>query len=261
MNLNTLRQVNPLVVCQTNSVVTHMTANHLIALGASPVMSEAPNEQHEMLQYAHALLINIGTLNDQKLEYMHHAMKVANELEVPIILDPVGAGATSYRTKTVLNMIDTYKIAVLKGNFGEIASLVGASEAMKGVDSQFDGSEDDLIAIAKKAHDMFSCNIVITGERDIIYTSDKYETYTSGTVLFTKMTGAGCVLGSIIGAMYSPIDSFESIKYALLTYHTAGMNAEEIVTLDRPGAFQVELLNQLHHVSDEEVRVLFDDRA
>ncbi|MED4973982.1 hydroxyethylthiazole kinase, partial [Geobacillus thermoleovorans] len=120
--LERVREENPLVHNITNVVVTNWTANGLLALGASPVMAYAKEEVGEMAKLAGALVLNIGTLNDKEVEAMLVAGQAANEAGVPVIFDPVGAGATRYRTETARRIAEQVKLAVIRGNAAEIAN-------------------------------------------------------------------------------------------------------------------------------------------
>jgi len=133
--LRDLRERKPLVHQITNYVVMNETANATLALGALPVMAHAREEVEEMVALASALVLNIGTLSPHWVEAMLAAGKAANAREVPVVLDPVGAGATRYRTDTVKRILDEVRVAVLRGNQGEVATLVGVNAEVRGVES------------------------------------------------------------------------------------------------------------------------------
>src|ERR671912_2163071 len=133
--LGVLRERKPLVHNITNYVVMNETANAILALGALPVMAHAAEEVAEMVGLAGALVLNIGTLSERWVEAMLLAGRAANERDVPVVLDPVGAGATSYRTTTARRLLDEIDVAVLRGNAGEVATLVGVEAEVRGVES------------------------------------------------------------------------------------------------------------------------------
>ncbi len=139
--LRDLRERKPLVHQITNYVVMNETANATLALGALPVMAHAREEVEEMVTLAGALVLNIGTLSPHWVEAMLLAGKAANELGVPVVLDPVGAGATRFRTETARRLLDEVKVAVLRGNQGEVATLVGVEAEVRGVESIGAGGE------------------------------------------------------------------------------------------------------------------------
>jgi hydroxyethylthiazole kinase len=131
--LRTLRERKPLVHQITNYVVMNETANATLALGALPVMAHAREEVEEMVALASALVLNIGTLSPAWVEAMLAAGRAATERGIPIVLDPVGAGATSYRTDTARRILDEVGVTVLRGNPGEVATLVGVDAEVRGV--------------------------------------------------------------------------------------------------------------------------------
>src|SRR5947209_11146788 len=133
--LREVRERKPLVHQITNYVVMNETANATLALGALPVMAHAREEVEEMVAIAGALVLNIGTLSPHWVEAMLLAGRAANERGVPVVLDPVGAGATTYRTETAKRILDEVEVAVLRGNAGEVATLVGIDAEVRGVES------------------------------------------------------------------------------------------------------------------------------
>ncbi|MCM2533075.1 hydroxyethylthiazole kinase [Neobacillus pocheonensis] len=250
--LKKLRVVNPLIHNITNVVVTNFTANGLLSLGASPVMAYAAEEVADMAKIAGALVLNIGTLNSTVVESMIIAGKSANEHGVPVIFDPVGAGATSYRTETAKKMMNEVKISVLRGNAAEIANVAGYQWEIKGVDAGHSNGNTVELAIltAKKLNTV----VVITGKDDVI--SDGETTYVvhNGHPLLTKVTGTGCLLTSVIGAFAAIEKDFVLASTAALVYY--GIVAEiaaDKTAHEGPGSFQIELLNQLALVSNDEI--------
>lgn len=134
MYLEQLKEVNPLTICITNNVVKNFTANGLLALGASPAMSECIEDLEDLLKVADALLINIGTLTKESWQLYQEAIKIANKNQVPVVLDPVAAGASRFRLEVSLDLLKNYPISLLRGNGSEIAALVGEKQASKGAD-------------------------------------------------------------------------------------------------------------------------------
>ena len=134
-SLKLLKEKAPLVICITNDVVKNFTANGLVALGASPAMSEFKDDLEDLLKYAGGLLINIGTLTDENWQLYRDALIIAEKYNVPAVLDPVACGASAYRKRVVDDLLENYRISAIRGNAGEIGSLVGLDIASKGVDS------------------------------------------------------------------------------------------------------------------------------
>ena len=169
-NLERLRSENPLVICYTNDVVKNFTANGLLSLGASPAMSEAPEEAEDFTRMASALLINIGTLTRENEEDIIKIGKIANQQGTPIVFDPVAVGASTYRKNFCQRFLGEVNVTVIKGNASEILTLIDFNTTMKGTDSD---SELDSVNIAKKAANTLNTAIVITGKDDIIAKNEK----------------------------------------------------------------------------------------
>ncbi|MEI7026279.1 hydroxyethylthiazole kinase [Paenibacillus sp. y28] len=246
-----VREASPLVHNITNEVVTNYTANGLLALGASPVMAYAKQEVADMARIAGALVLNIGTLTEVKVEAMLLAGRSANQHGVPIVLDPVGAGATAYRTETVRALLQELRVSVLRGNAAEIANVIGEAWAIKGVDAG-EGS-GDVVALAQSAAAKLDCLVVISGQTDVVANKTLTFTAANGHPIQTRITGAGCLLSSVIGAFHAvePNGVLAALS-AVTCYGIAAELAQAQAPL--PGSFQLEFLNQLHTVSAAEVQ-------
>ncbi|MCQ6276146.1 hydroxyethylthiazole kinase [Bacillus sp. V3B] len=247
-----VRDINPLIHNITNIVVANFSANGLLALGASPVMADAVEEVSEMAKVANAVVLNMGTLNRETVEAMMIAGKSANEHNIPVILDPVGVGATSFRTKVSQKLIQEIKFAVIRGNAAEIANLIGEHWAIKGVDvGSSGGNVIELTTLAAKKLDTV---VVVTGKEDII--SDGTTTYVvhNGHPILTKVTGTGCLLSAVVGAFASVgKNDLEAVTSALVFYGVAAELAANKTEEKGPGSFQIEFLNQLSLVSSSEI--------
>ncbi|NRF94640.1 hydroxyethylthiazole kinase [Paenibacillus frigoriresistens] len=246
-----VREQSPLVHNITNIVVTNFTANGLLALGASPFMAYAHEEAADVAKLSGAVVLNIGTLDESVVKSILIAGKSANESGVPVVFDPVGAGATAYRTSAAQRIIQEVKLTVLRGNVAEVANVVGETWSIKGVDAG--AGEGNVISLAQKAATKLGCIVVITGKDDVI--SDGQITYvaSNGHPMLTKITGAGCLLGSVIGAFLAGAEQqrIEAVTEALAFYGVAAEIAAEKKAAEGPGSFQVEFLNQLALVSVE----------
>src|SRR3954452_8969226 len=164
--LGRVRERRPLVHHITNMVVMNDTANITLGIGAAPVMAHALEEVEEMVKLASVLLLNIGTLTLEQIEAMLRAGKRANELGTPVVLDPVGAGATSLRTQSALRLLRELRISVIRGNASEVGTLVGVAAETRGVDSV--SLAEDREVVANRAALEFGCTVAITGVRDVI---------------------------------------------------------------------------------------------
>jgi len=246
-----VRLQNPLIHNITNIVVTNFTANGLLALGASPFMADAHEEVKDVAKMSGAVVLNIGTLNEHTIQSMLLAGQSANTNGVPVVLDPVGAGATAYRTKITNMLTDQIKFSAIRGNVAEIANVVGDEWSSKGVDAgEGDG---DITALAQKAARILGCVVIITGKDDVI--SDGVTTYiaSNGHPLLTKVTGTGCLLTSIVGAFLAVSEGafLEAAVEAISFYGVAAEIAAQLTASLGPGSFQMELLNQLALVTPD----------
>jgi hydroxyethylthiazole kinase len=249
--LEKLRAEKPLVHNITNMVVTNFTANGLLALGASPVMAHAAEEAADMASIAGALVLNIGTLTSPVVESMKIAGVSAGRNSVPIILDPVGAGATAYRTETGKSLLEELPVSILRGNAAEISHLAGKGGEIKGVDGGEAGNPEH---IAELAAVLFNTVTVITGREDIVSDGKTIICITGGSSLLTKVTGTGCLLSSVIGAFHAiESDSLKAAAAALAVYSAAAEMAAEAAGSKGPGTFQIELLNSLALIKAEDL--------
>lgn len=248
-----VRERNPLVHNITNVVVTNFTANGLLALGASPVMAYAAEEVADMAKIASSLVLNIGTLNPQTVESMILAGKAANEANIPVIFDPVGAGATRYRTETAHRILAEVNVSVIRGNTAEVANIVGEAWEIRGVDAG--SGKGNIVELAITAAQKLKTAVVITGKEDVV--TDGITTYTvaNGHPILTKVTGTGCLLSSVIGAFAAVEKNLISASVAALSFYGVAAEKAAKTTVEKgPGSFQIEFLNQLSLVSAGDVK-------
>jgi len=248
--LEAIRAQSPLVHNITNFVVMNNTANALLSIGASPVMAHALHEVTDMVNLASALVINMGTLSEKWVESMIIAGRRASERDIPVIFDPVGAGATSYRTKTALQIIEKCKPAVIRGNASEIMALVDQKTVTKGVDSS--ATSNAALESAKALAQKNNCVVVISGEEDFITDGTKVESVRLGTPLMAKVTGMGCTATAIVGAFAAVADNaFEAAVQAMFVM---GITGEMATTkADGPGSMQMHFLDCLYNLSGVEI--------
>src|SRR5437870_3022837 len=203
--LRTLRERKPLVHQITNYVVMNETANATLALGALPVMAHAREEVEEMTRLAGALVINIGTLSPHWVEAMLAAGRAANAGGVPVVLDPVGAGATRYRTETAKRILDEVDVAVLRGNAGEVATLVGVEAEVRGVESIGGGA--DAAELAREAARSLGAVAAVTGAIDHVSDGERVLAVANGHPLLATITGTGCIASAVTGCFLTVADS------------------------------------------------------
>lgn len=249
-NLNKLRETRPLVHNITNFVVMNFTANILLAAGASPVMAHAENEVEEMVGFARALVLNIGTLTDDWVDAMVKAGQKATSLGVPIILDPVGAGATALRTTAAKRILAETSVSLVRGNASEILALAGAQANSKGVDAADSVEQATEQAIRLAAE--LKVPVAITGPQDLITDGSRVIRVNNGHPLMSCITGTGCGATAIIGA-FSGVDPdpVSAAATALSYYGLAGERAA--VDASGPGSFMIRFLDALYNLTPEEL--------
>lgn len=248
--INEIRKSAPLIHNLTNNVVMNFTANGLLAFGAIPIMAKEKMEVAQMAQMADAVLINIGTLLTTELESMIIAGKAANSKGIPVVLDPVGVAATTFRGQATRALLTEVQFTAIKGNSGEMAHLINIEVETRGTESN-DADEALLIEIAQKVANKYQTIAVITGETDVICHTDIVKTNKTGHINLTKITGAGCLLGAIIAAGLtttgpSPLDKvFDVVRF----YGQAAENAMQYPEVAGTGSFLPRFIDELGGVS------------
>jgi len=246
--LQKVRDTKPLIHNITNYVAMNFTANVLLALGASPVMAHSQEEVEDMVSIAQALVINIGTLSPSWVKAMELAGGKANRLKIPVILDPVGSGATKYRTETAKKLIQQIKFSVIRGNASEILSIQREKIKTKGVDSIHSSTDalDYAICLANELKTV----IAITGRVDIV--TDGRDTYKifNGHPLLSYITGTGCAATVSIAAFLACESSpLIATVAGLCFFGLAGEFAFE--KAKSPGSYKVNLIDALFEISPE----------
>lgn len=203
--LKNIKLTTPLIHNITNYVTVNDCANILLACGASPIMADDLNEVEEITTICGGLNINIGTLNERTIASMFQAGKRSNELSHPILLDPVGVGASSLRTQTAYRLIDEIQFSVIRGNISEIKTLALGSGTTKGVDADIadtvtEENLDSVIEFAKQFAKVKNCVVAITGAIDIVTNSEKAYIIRNGHPMMAKITGSGCMLSAMTTA-------------------------------------------------------------
>lgn len=250
-NIRLVRERSPLVHNITNYVVMNNTANALLAAGASPVMAHAVEEVEDMVKIAGSLVINIGTLSENWIKAMKLSLQKANELGKPVILDPVGAGATPYRNKTISELLRTGNFDVIRGNASEIKAMYIADSKTKGVDST-DDSESAGYA-AKLLNNKYGSVICVSGDPDLIISGKKIARVKNGHPLMTKVTGMGCICTAVIGAFIAVAeDKFDAVVSAMALVGVTGELALE--KSSGPASLQVNFIDKLYTITEDEFK-------
>lgn len=253
-DLTLIREKRPLVHSITNYVVMNETANATLCIGALPIMAHAVEEVEEMVGIASALVLNIGTLEQAWVDAMELAGKRANKLGIPVILDPVGAGATKLRTESSKRLLDGVRISIVRGNAGEVATLAGIAAEVKGVESIGASASPD--EIARQFAATYGCTVAITGPIDSVSDGKRTASISNGDVMLSRVVGTGC-MSNVIVAAFAAVqpDTFVAAVGGLVAFGAAGELAAQ-VSGNRPGTFAMELLNSLYELDSATINAL-----
>jgi hydroxyethylthiazole kinase len=250
-SMEVIRQQAPVVHNITNYVVMNNTANALLALGASPVMAHAREEVEEMVNIASALVINIGTLSESWIYSMFKAVVQARKKGIPIIIDPVGAGATTFRTKTARDLISQDPPTIIRGNASEIMALYDDKSKTRGVDSA--ALSDSAIATAQKLSEIHKCVVCVSGATDYIVEGARTIKVRNGHQLMTRVTGLGCTASALCGAFAAVEKSvLAATVKAMAVMGIAGEMAAEKAA--GPGSLQMHFLDNLFNLSEDDIK-------
>lgn len=245
-----IRAKSPLVHNITNYVVMNNTANALLAIGASPVMIHAEEEVEDMAAIASALVINIGTLSPPWVRAMFKAFGRAVANGVPVIIDPVGSGATPYRTETIRELINAGRPTIIRGNASEIMALTDDRLKTKGVDST--AASDEALHAAQSISRRHQCGVCISGEVDYIVEGQRMIKIMGGHPMMTKVTGLGCTATALCGAFAAvEKDPLSAAAKAMAVMSIAGEMAAKIAA--GPGSLQMHFLDSLYNLSKKDI--------
>ncbi len=244
-NLQMVREESPLVHSITNFVVMNFTANALLAIGASPVMAHASEEMEEMVSISSSLVLNIGTLSNKWIESMHIAGKIAKKKGKPIVLDPVGAGATFLRTSTAHTIMDEVRPDIIRGNASEILAVAKSAVSTKGVESTL--NPEDVIEVGKELATKTGSVISISGETDYITDGKTVYKVTEGHQLMRRVTGTGCA-ASVLTAAFASVnkDYLTAATCAMMAMGKAAVQAGKEAS--SPGTFNYKFIDALYNL-------------
>ena len=257
--LKNVRNTTPLVHCITNYVTVNDCANALLACGGSPIMSDEPLDVADIQTICGGLVLNIGTLNERTIAGMRVAGAKATELGHPIVLDPVGAGASALRTKIAGELLDDYNVGVIRGNMSEMKALAGAAATTRGVDVNPDDAvtEKNLVesaAFAKALAAETRAVVAITGAIDIVADAQRAFAVGNGSPIMGKITGAGCML-TCVTAAYAVANSrslLEGVVAAVVGMGVAGEMAEaRMQPVDGNASFRTYLIDALSNMNGQ----------
>jgi len=261
--LDNVREKKPLIHNITNYVTANDCANILLASGASPIMAEAEQEVEEVTAICNGLSINIGTLTDQKIPAMIKAGEKANELHHPVVLDPVGAGVSAFRTDAAHRLIDAVHFDVIRGNLSEIRALISGVGSSRGVDA--DGQDEivndiqAIAAFAMKIAATLNTIVVISGVTDIVADADKAYAVHNGHAMMSKVTGCGCQLSSLIAAFLAanPDSKYEATLATVCAMGIAGEKAyDRLGEADGNATYRNYIIDAIYRMTGEELNRL-----
>jgi hydroxyethylthiazole kinase len=250
--LRAIREKRPLVHSITNYVVMNETANALLCTGALPIMSHAREEVQEMAALAGALVLNIGTLEPDWVDAMELAGVSANQAGVPVILDPVGAGATRLRTDSSKRLLRSVRISIIRGNAAEVSTLAGLAAEIRGVESiAAPGSIEETAGMLATE---YGATVAVTGKVDVVSDGTRTAHISNGDAMLGRVVGTGCMASVMVGAFaaVNP-DSFVAAVGGLATFGIAGEIAAE-ASGGKPGTFHTELYNALYAITADDIR-------
>jgi len=257
--IGNMRAERPLVECLTNRVTINDCANMLLAMGASPIMAEIEEEMPDIMKISDALVLNLGLLDTPYLAAMKTAAKAARELGRPIVLDPVGAGASALRDRIDAEMIEEVKPDIIRGNLSEIKSLAGAKISSKGVDASADDAvtQDNYSEVGELVRayaEKCGCVVCATGLIDIVSDGEQIIYIRNGHEMLCDVTGTGCMCSAMTGAMAAAGDMLTAAAAAVVMLGIAGEYAHESVTEAGQGigTFRVKLLDYIYNMTDED---------
>ena len=246
-DLQAVRRQAPLVHNITNFVVMNYSANALLAVGASPVMAHAKEEVADMVGIAGALVLNIGTLEPDWIAAMQLALAAARKRGVPVVLDPVGAGATPYRNAALAELLRTGAPSVVRGNGSEVMSVAGQAAATRGVDSA--SSSNDAVDAARALARELQATVCVSGADDhVVDAGGRWATLSNGHPWMTRVTGVGCSASALVGAFAAvQPDTWRATVAAMAVLGVVGELAAERTQAAQAGVgrLQIELLDGL----------------
>lgn len=268
-----VRAQKPLIHCITNYVTANDCANAILAIGGSPIMADDLREVADIVKISKALVLNIGTLNSSTVESMIAAGKKANALGIPVIFDPVGAGASAYRNETTQRLLHSVRMTVIRGNLSEVSFIAGLDVSTKGVDTAEEDSSKDPVAIANKVAKEFNCIAAITGAIDTVSDGNRVSRIARGTPELSRVTGTGCMTTALVaafcGAVFADTAShpangftggksssiatyFDAVVTGITAMGMAGEIAEHVVREHGTGSFHIAIIDALSKLMNNE---------
>ncbi|MDE7234700.1 MAG: hydroxyethylthiazole kinase [Ruminiclostridium sp.] len=254
-----VRERSPLIHCITNYVTANDCANLLLACGASPIMSDSPDEVGDVVSLCGGLLLNTGTMSRDRLNAMLLAGERANTLGIPVVLDPVGAGSSGARTEAVFTILRTVRVSAIRSNLSELRAILGTAAPTRGVDSDPKEKITDLsqtIETMKRLSERLGAIIAVTGETDLVADCEKVYKIKNGSPLLRLVTGAGCQLSALTAAFLAanPEKSTEAAAAAVCMMGVCGEIAEGRMTeADGNASYRNYVIDAAYRLTEQEL--------
>lgn len=261
--LEDVRTHTPLVHNITNYVTVNDCANAVLAVGASPIMADDILEAADITAISQSLVINIGTLNQRTVESMLVAGRKANELGIPVIFDPVGAGASGFRNHTVKQILSEVRVAILRGNLSEMSYIAGLQSNTRGVDSAEEDNKNDAVSVARRVAEIYGCVAAVTGAVDVVSDGTRVTKISNGHKMLSGVTGTGCMTTALVGAyagaakINGSSDYYTAAISGIMTMGIAGEMAYETAGHMGTGSFHINIIDAISILSNE----IIEERA
>ncbi len=254
--ISKVRENVPLVHNITNYVTVNDCANAILAIGASPIMADDILEAADITSISKALVINIGTLNQRTIESMVESGKRANDIGIPVVFDPVGAGASAFRNDTVKKILDNVKISIIRANLSEMSYIAGISVSTKGVDSSEADAGNDAVEVVRNVAKRYNCVAAVTGATDVISDGEKVAKLSNGDKLLSKVTGTGCMASALVGSYAGAAHISEEFDYfhaAVAGIASMGIAGELAMKSSESGigSYHIDIINGLSKMDEK----------
>lgn len=253
-NRDLVKEKSPLIHAITNPIAINMVANAILFEGAKAICAEHPDEMEDIVKISDSLSVNLGNITDSRIKSIELAVKLANQKNIPVVIDLVGVGASKLRYDFAKKLLENYKFSSIKGNGSEILALSGNESDAKGIDV---GDKDKLegenikkfIKISKDLSKKYQTTVLITGKTDILVGENKYFLIENGCENLSKITATGCMLTSLISTFLSVCDPIEASILGLLILEISG----EISDTNKPYSFFVNLMDNISEIKNDEI--------
>ena len=250
-----VREKRPLIHCITNPISINQCANAILAAGARPIMAEHPAEVKEITETADALMLNLGSITDARMQSMEISLRAATEKGIPVVLDAVGTACSTLRREFAARLLEIAAPTVIKGNYSEIYALYRTAYRSAGVDADTALTEDEVREAAGGLARKYHTTVLASARTDIVTDGTRYALIRNGTPQLASVTGTGCMLGALCGTYLTVCPGTEAATAACAVLGACGQMAE---TLKGSGTFMVNLLDALSTAAGTQLEELMN---